>query len=86
MVGDKRATLILILILCSLMVALPNIGTVKAEGTIYIRADGTVEGTDKIQQDGNLYTFTGDIFSAIVVDKDDIVIDGMGYTLQGDGM
>jgi len=58
LVGDKGATLVLLLILCSVLVALPNIGVVKASGTIYIRADGSVEGTDKIQQDGNLYTFT----------------------------
>lgn len=55
-------------------------GIVKAEGTIYIRADGSVEGTDKIQKDGNIYTFAGEIFNSIVVEKDDIVIDGASYS------
>jgi parallel beta-helix repeat protein len=57
---------------------------VKAEstGTIYIRADGNVEGTDKIQRDGNTYTFTANIEGSIVVDRGNIVIDGAGYTLQ----
>ena len=52
---------------------------------VHIRADGTVEGTDKIQQDGNTYTFTDDIFSEIVVERDNIIVDGAGYTLYGPG-
>jgi parallel beta-helix repeat protein len=50
---------------------------------VYIRADGTVEGTDKIQRDGNTYTFTDDIFNEIIVEKDAITVDGNGYTLSG---
>jgi len=85
MLGDKRAALILVLVLCLVVVSLPQIKQVKAQGTIYIREDGNVEGTDKIQRDGNVYTFTGDIFDSIVVEKDDVVIDGVGYSLKGDG-
>ena len=48
---------------------------------IYIRSDGSIEGTDKIQRDGNIYTFTGDISGNILVERDSIVIDGAGYTL-----
>ena len=83
--GDRRAALILLLILCSVLVAFPNVEIVKAESTVYIRADGTVEGTYKILRDGNLYAFTDNIYSPIVVEKDDVVIDGEGYTLQGNG-
>ena len=54
--------------------------------TIYIRADGSVEGTDKIHREGNIYTLSDDIFGTIEVEKDDIVIDGSGYTLQGRGI
>jgi parallel beta-helix repeat protein len=58
----------------------------QSSGTIYIRADGSVEGTDKIQRDGNVYTFTYNIFDqTIVVKKDNIVVDGAGFTLQGAG-
>jgi parallel beta-helix repeat protein len=85
MIGDRMAALILLLILCSVLVAFPNVEIVKAESTVYIRADGTVEGTDKILRDGNLYTFTDNIYSSIVVEKDDVIIDGEGYTLQGNG-
>jgi parallel beta-helix repeat protein len=85
MVGDRRAALILLLILCVVLVAFPNVGIVRAEGTIYIRADGSVEGTDKIQRDGDVYTFTGNIYGSIVVERYNIVIDGGGYILEGTG-
>ena len=73
------------MILCFAVISLPEIGIVKAESTIYIRADGTVEGTDKIQRDGDVYTLTGDISGGIKVEKNFTVIDGAGYTLQGNG-
>ena len=75
-------TFALILVLSFTLVSISEIGTVKAEGTIYIRADGTVEGTDKIHRNGNAYTFTGNIYDPIVVEKDNIVVDGDGYVLQ----
>jgi len=53
-------------------------------GTIYIRANGSVEGTDKITSTDNVtYTFTGDINGSIVVERDNIVIDGAGHMEQG---
>jgi parallel beta-helix repeat protein len=85
MIGETRATLLL-LILCITLVAFPNVRIVKAEEPIYIREDGTVEGTDKIQRVGNVYSFTGNIDGSIVVEKDNIVIDGANYALQGDGI
>jgi hypothetical protein len=84
MVGDKRATLLMLLILCVVLVAFPNVEIVKAEETIYIRADGTVEGTDKItQRNGNIYIFTENISGEIKIQRGNCVIDGAGYTLQG---
>jgi len=85
--GMKKitATVALLLILSLMLVSIPEIGIVKAESTIYIRADGSVEGTDKIQRDGNVYTFTDNIDGSIIVEKDNVVVDGAGYTLQGDG-
>jgi hypothetical protein len=53
--------------------------------SIYILSDGTVEGTSSIQCNGNTYTFTDNIKGYIVVQKDDVVIDGAGYTLSGEG-
>ena len=82
---------VLLLILSSALFSLSEIGTVRASGTIYIRADGTVEGTDKIHRQGNVYTFLGNIsidgsgVDGIIVERDNIVVDGAGYTLQGTG-
>jgi parallel beta-helix repeat protein len=82
----KSASMLSLLLMVSVvLVSFPQIGVVKAEGTIYIRADGTVEGTDRIQQDGNVYTFTDNINGNIVIERDNLVVDGADYTLQGDG-
>jgi parallel beta-helix repeat protein len=85
MIGETRATVLLLLILCVTLVSFPQIEMVKAEGTIYIRADGSVEGTDKMHRNGDVYTLTGNIYDPIVVKKDNVVVDGGGYTLQGVG-
>ena len=57
--------------------------------TIYIRADGSIEPlTAPIQRNGDIYTLAADIASSsdgMQVEKDNIVIDGNGYTLQGIG-
>jgi len=84
-VRKSVSAFVMLLILSVVFASFPQIGVVKAEEIIYIRADGSVEGTNKIQRDGNLYTFTGEIYSTIVVEKDDVVIDGAGYTLNGTG-
>ena len=51
--------------------------------TIYIRDDGSVEGTDLIERRDNTYTFLNNISGSIVVSKDFITIDGSGYALIG---
>jgi parallel beta-helix repeat protein len=84
-VKNSAFMLALLLLLSVFMVSFLQIDTVKAQGTIYIRADGTVEGTDKIQRDGNIYTFAGNITGAIVLEKCGIVVEGNGCTLTGDG-
>jgi len=64
-----------------------DIQQVEASGTIYIKADGNIEGTTDISTVDNVtYTFTDNIFNqSIIVERDDIVVDGAGYTLQGTG-
>lgn len=90
--GEQRTALIVIMILCFAVVSISKIGIVKAQlSSIFIRSDGSVEGTDKIQVDGNHYTLTDNItvdellVDGIYVEKDNIVIDGSGYTLKGNG-
>ena len=80
----RRAIASLLLILSVVFVSFSQIRVAQAEGTMYIRGDGSVEGTNKItQRNGNIYTFTDNIFSEIKVQRGNCVIDGAGYTLQG---
>jgi putative cofactor-binding repeat protein/parallel beta-helix repeat protein len=68
----------------------------SAPPTVRIMPDGTVEGTDKIQRNGNIYTLTGDINAYLnttygdlkgflLVMRSNVVIDGAGHTIQGNG-
>ena len=52
-----------------------------------IRSDGSVDpSTAPIQRDGNVYTFTDDIVGyTIASEHDNVVIDGGGYSLTGNG-
>jgi len=86
MKGKTGSGIMLALLLISVSILTANIQPVSASGTIYIKPDGTVDGTDKIQQDDDVYTFTDNIYDKIVVVQiDNIVINGAGYTLQGTG-
>lgn len=80
-----RKLFILILLLCSVSLVVSNIWIVKAQDTIYIRADGSVEGIDKILGEGDVFTLISDINGSIAVERDSVVLDGAGYRLQGDG-
>jgi len=85
----KRArvsVIMLILLLASMFTFAFSIQPVKASGTIYIRADGSIDpSTAPIMRDGDTYTFTNNIFDSIVVERNYILLDGAGYKLQGTG-
>jgi len=58
----------------------------QATGTIYIRADGSIDPpTAPMRRNGNVYTLTNDILGSIVVERNNVVIDGNDYTLQSSG-
>jgi parallel beta-helix repeat protein len=79
--------MLLLLLLTSPFVLAFNIQPVKAEGTIYIRANGSIDPpiAPISTVDNITYTFTGNIYDSIVVERDNIVIDGAGYMVQGAG-
>lgn len=80
--------IILTLLLTSLISPLLIIQQAKAEpGVIYIRADGSVDpATTPIQRNGDYYTFTADISEHhIVIQRDNIVVDGAGHSLKHSG-
>ena len=51
--------------------------------TIYIKSDGSVDGTDLIERNNNTYTFRNDISGNIVISKDFITLNGSGHALIG---
>jgi parallel beta-helix repeat protein len=76
------STLIFSFLFCEILIQLVESQSFES---IYIRADGSVEGTDKTQRDGDVYTLIFDISGSIVVERDNVVLDGAGYRLKGDG-
>jgi len=87
MPGKTVTVVALALLLVDLWTLSLNVQPVKATGTIFIRLDGTVDpATAPINSfDGVTYTFVGNISDEIVVERNGIIIDGAGFTLQGVG-
>jgi len=82
--------IMLTLLITSVLMSAFNIQPVKAEGTIYIRADGSIDPpTAPISTVDNVtYTLTGNVTSdadGIVAERDNIVVDGTVYTVTGSG-
>jgi parallel beta-helix repeat protein len=83
--------IMLTLLLIGMLTLAFNIQSVKAwTGTVYIRADGSIDPPDApmITYDYVTYTLTDNISSSahgIVVERDNIIFDGAGYTVQGSG-
>jgi len=76
------AVLIILVVSSSSAVAVQK---VEASGTVYIRADGSIDPpTAPISTNDNItYTFTGNIKDSIVIDRNNTVIDGSGCTVEG---
>jgi parallel beta-helix repeat protein len=79
--------IMLTLLLMGMLTLAFKIQPVKAQGSIYIRADGSVDPpTAPVSSVDNVtYTFTGNINDSLVVERNNIMIDGAGYTVQGTG-
>ena len=86
----RRVGLVLVwtfLLLLAVFGVVLNVPLVRGSGTIYIRADGSIDPpTANITSADNVtYTFTDSIYDSIVVERDNITIDGAGYKLEGTG-
>lgn len=78
-------TTLTLLLMTALTLALNN-QPVKADGTIFLRPDGSVDPSTKpIQRVGDVYTFTDNIYESIVIQRDSIIIDGNNFTVRGTG-
>jgi len=85
----KRAlyAIMLISVLVSMLTSSFSLQSVKASGTLYIRADGSIDPpTAPISTADNVtYTLTDDINGSINVERDNIVVDGANCALRGIG-
>ena len=90
--GRFRAGLVsgvwVLLLFVALFGVVLNVPVVRAGGTIYIKADGSIDPpTAPIFSSDNItYIFTGNIYDEIVVERSNIIIDGNGCTVQGSGV
>lgn len=76
----------MILLLLRLVAPAPGNCEVNATRTVYIRSDGSIEGTDRIITSDNVtYILVANLTSGVVVERDNITINGLGYSLQGPG-
>lgn len=78
---SRSFSILLVVLLSFSSLAVLNVKAQDFE-RIYIKADGTIKGTNKIQQIGNTYHFSNDINGSLVIRRDNIIIDGNNYRLQ----
>jgi hypothetical protein len=79
------ASLITVLLLVGSFVFLLQIHHANAAGTIYIRADGTIDPpTAPVQREGDLYTLIGDVVSdtrgIYIEGRSNMELNGAGHT------
>jgi len=60
---------------------------VQAQGTVYIRSDGTIDPSSApiVTVDNVTYTLIANVSGPIVIERSHITLDGAGYAVQGDG-
>jgi parallel beta-helix repeat protein len=78
------------LLIPSMFIFAFNIQSAKAVGTIYIRADGSIEPSDAPISTSDIVTYvlTGNVTSSgdgIIVERDNIIIEGNRYAMEGSG-
>jgi parallel beta-helix repeat protein len=80
-------TTLWMLFLSSVSSATIAVHSVEASGTIYIRADGSIDPPIAGLSSGDniTYSLTGNLTWSIVIEKDNIVLDGAMHVLQGSG-
>jgi len=78
--------IILVLPLLPMLISVCMTPSAGDAGTVYIKPNGDVDpSTAPIQRAGSLYTFAGNVFCEIVIQRDNILVDGAGYSVQGTG-
>jgi parallel beta-helix repeat protein len=78
---------ILAILVASVLVFPANVPKVEATGTIYIRADGSVDPpiAPINTVDNMTYILIDNIHDSVIVQRNNIVVDGAGHTVTGNG-
>jgi len=81
----KPVSFLLILVLSTLLITSLGCSTTNLGKIIRVRSDGSIEPStaNVTTLDNETYTFTGDIFQSIIVERSGVVVDGAGYTVFG---
>jgi parallel beta-helix repeat protein len=86
--GVKTSGFLFTVLLLSSFISLkyPMVYSNTYANTIYIRPDGTVDPVSApIVRKNDTYTLTSNINETIVIERDDIFLDGSGFKIQGEG-
>jgi parallel beta-helix repeat protein len=88
LLSKAASMMILSLLVIGILALAFNVQPVRASGTVYIRADGSVDPPiAPIIKSGSVYTVTNDMInSSIVVERNGIILDGGGHVLEGGGI
>jgi parallel beta-helix repeat protein len=81
---EKTCLTLLFLLSITVPMLVSTAASTVAMTTIFIEPDGTVNPSNvPIQRNGDIYTFTANVYNPILVQKNNITIDGAGYSLIG---
>jgi parallel beta-helix repeat protein len=85
--GFGAGVWIAFILLVAVFVVVLDVPLVKGSGIIYIRAGGNIDPpTAPISTVDNLtYTFTDNIYDPLVVERNNVVVNGAGHVLEGTG-
>jgi len=81
-----EATVLALILVGFFSLTFPFSFSQENNNTIYIRGDGSIEPVSApILQEANLYTFVDNVSDSIVIERDNVVIDGEGHSVEGVG-
>lgn len=84
MLNRKMTLTLMLLMMLSVLVFVNFADSQVTRTTIFIEPDGSVNpATVPILRNGDVYTFTDNVYDPILVQKSNITLDGNGYSLIG---
>ena len=81
---QKICLAILFLLSLTIPMLISTAASAVSTTTIFIQSDGTINPSNvPIQRNGDIYTFTANVYDPILVQKSNVTLDGAGYSLIG---